>query len=121
MSFQCNVLLRRLVNLTEIQTTSLPVFELQSKTLNVLSLFRICRKSFTVTCYITLSFVATLYCGKLSETIVQCNISCNYKTAYQIFLYKTLTNCMYVLNSYKLSNSGSIVSYKKKQQICLIM
>ena len=41
--------LQRLVDLTEVQTTSLRVFELLSKTRNVLPVFRIRRKSFAVT------------------------------------------------------------------------
>ena len=93
--------LRRLVDLTEIYT-SLRFFELQPKTRNVLPLLWICRKSFAVTCHITLIFVqhrivATLeghsniesklalvnwkpltqsiYRGTSSEKIIQCNIS----------------------------------------------
>ena len=94
--------LRRLVDLTEIQT-SLRFFELQPKTQNVLPLFSLCRKSFAVTGHITLIFVQHrivvtaeghsnesnlalknskpliqgIYCGKSSEKIVQCNISLN--------------------------------------------
>ena len=60
---------------TTIQATSLQVFKLKSKTPNVLPLFRIRRKSFAVTCHITLLFVATSYHGKSSEKIVDCNIS----------------------------------------------
>ena len=56
---------------TTIRSTSLQVFELKSKTRNVLPLFRIRRKSFAVTCYITSIFVATSYRGKSSEKIVQ--------------------------------------------------
>ena len=51
------------------------VFELKSKTFNMLHLFRICRKSFIMTCHITPIFVAAWYRGKLSEKIVQCDIS----------------------------------------------
>ena len=51
------------------------IFELQSKTRSVLPLFRIRRKSFAVTCYITLIFEATSYRSKSSEKIVQYNIS----------------------------------------------
>ena len=50
-----------LTNLTQMQATSLQVFELKSKTRNVLPLFRIRRKSFAMACHITLLSVATSY------------------------------------------------------------
>ena len=64
-----------LTNLTQMQATSLQVFELKSKTRNVLPLFRIRRKSFAMTCHITLLSVATSHRGKSSEKIVQCDTS----------------------------------------------
>ena len=61
-----------LTNLTQMQATSLQVFELKSKIRNVSPLFRIRRKSFAMACQITLS-VSTSYRGKSSEKIVQCD------------------------------------------------
>ena len=60
---------------TTIQATSLQVLELKSKTRNVLPVFRIRRKSFAMTCHITLLLLATSYRGKSSEKIVQCGTS----------------------------------------------
>ena len=65
----------KLINLTQMQATSLQVFELKSKTRNVLPLFRIRRKSFAIACHVTLLSVATSYRGKSSEKIVQCDTS----------------------------------------------
>ena len=65
----------RLINLTQMHATSLPVFELKSKTRNVLPLFKIRRKSFAMTCHTTLLSVARSYRGKSSEKIVQCHTS----------------------------------------------
>ena len=79
---------------TTIQATLLQVFELKSKTRNVLPLFRIRRKSFAMTCHITLLFVATSYRGKSSEKIVQCEIS---------FTLLCFSNSDFVLHALKQS------------------
>ena len=74
-SFQCNMPLRKMVDLTKFRQHHCEILNSNKKTCNVLHLFRICRKLFAVTCHITLIFVATSYHSKSSEKIVQCNIS----------------------------------------------